>query len=169
MSEVTPAFGDNVRIRSTELTERLGLAGCAGSVYGETKPSVTGVEVIGETSSDFAVNVMLDARGEQLCFAPELVEFVDHAPGIEVKIGNRRLVRAASGEWRETPAAASTDLQYESRELLPWRGDGTPLDYESRQRRRSMWFWSPLAVVWVFAIIAIALIGLLFIRALSGP
>ena|SRR5688572_23009022 len=103
MSDVTPSFGDNVRIRSTPLTESLGLAGLSGSVYGETTPSVTGVDVIGEVTNDFAINVMLDARQEQLWFAPQLVEYVDHGPESEARIGDRHLVRDASGEWHEKP------------------------------------------------------------------
>ncbi|HKQ47691.1 MAG TPA: hypothetical protein VJZ71_06460 [Phycisphaerae bacterium] len=101
MGDITPSFGDHVRIRATSLTESLGLAGLTGRVYGETTPSVTGVEVIGEMTEDFAINVMIDARNEQLWFAPQFVEFVDHAAGTELRIGNRHLVRNASGEWNE--------------------------------------------------------------------
>ena len=103
MGDVTLSFGDNVRIRSTPLTEKLGLAGQTGSVYGETTPSVTGVEVIGEVTDDYAVNVMIEARAQQLWFACELVEFIDHGAGTEVRIGDRHLVRDASGEWSEVP------------------------------------------------------------------
>ena len=46
MKEIIPGFGDNVRIRSTPLTEELGFAGLSGSIYGETTPSVTSIEVI---------------------------------------------------------------------------------------------------------------------------
>ncbi len=92
---------DNVRVASTPLTTLLGLAGLTGQVYGETTPSVTGVEVIGGAAADYAINVQLDGRDEPLWFAPELVEFVDHAPGTKVVIGNKRLVRTASGQWAE--------------------------------------------------------------------
>ena len=51
------SFGDNVRVVSTPLTVSLGLAGLTGQVYGETSPSVTGVEAVGETSKDYAINV----------------------------------------------------------------------------------------------------------------
>ncbi|MBX6312193.1 MAG: hypothetical protein IRY99_04640 [Isosphaeraceae bacterium] len=95
------SFGDNVRVASTPLTVSLGLAGLMGQVYGETTPSVTGVEVVGRSAADYAVNVQLDGRDESLWFAPELLEFVDHAPGTEIVIGNKRLVRTASGEWVE--------------------------------------------------------------------
>jgi hypothetical protein len=101
MGDVSLSFGDNVRIRSTPLTEKLGLAGQTGCIYGETRPSVTGVEVIGEVTDDYAVNVMIEARREQLWFAPDLVEFIDHGAGTEVRIGNKHLVRDVSGEWSE--------------------------------------------------------------------
>ncbi|HJT79237.1 MAG TPA: hypothetical protein VJ739_18720 [Gemmataceae bacterium] len=93
------SFGDNVRVVSTPLTVSLGLAGLTGQVYGETTPSVTGVEVIGGAAVDYAINVRLVGRDDSLWFAPELLEFVDHAPGTEVVIGTKRLVRTASGEW----------------------------------------------------------------------
>src|SRR5438128_899357 len=95
------SFGDNVRVASTPLTVSLGLAGLTGQVYGETTPSITGVEVIGGAAADYAINVQLDGRDKSLWFAPELLEFVDHAPGTEIVIGNKRLVRTASGEWVE--------------------------------------------------------------------
>jgi hypothetical protein len=95
------SFGDNVRVVPTPLTSSLGLAGLTGAVYGETTPSVTGVDVVGEATADYAINVQLDSRDESLWFAPELLEFVDHAPGTEIVIGNKRLVRSASGEWVE--------------------------------------------------------------------
>lgn len=105
MGDVTLSFGDNVRIRATPLTERLGLAGQTGSIHGETTPSVTGVDVIGEVTGDYAVNVMIEARHEPLWFAPDLVEFLDHGGGTQIRIGNRHLVRDASGEWSDVPAS----------------------------------------------------------------
>jgi hypothetical protein len=95
------SFGDNVRVVSTPLTVSMGLAGLTGMVYGETTPSVTRVEVIGGASRDFAINVQLDGRSTSFWFAPELLEFVDHAPGTEIVISNKRLVRSALGEWVE--------------------------------------------------------------------
>jgi hypothetical protein len=93
------SFGDNVRVTSTPLTVSLGLAGLTGQVYGETTPSVTGVQVIGATGEDYAINVQLDGRPDSVWFAPALLEFIDHAPGTEITIGTKRLVRSASGEW----------------------------------------------------------------------
>ena len=98
---MTISFGDNVRVRSAPETVALGLAGLAGQVYGETRPSVTGVEVIGGAGEDYAVNVAIEGRADPLWFATGLLEFLDHAPGTEVVIGTRRLVRNASGEWMD--------------------------------------------------------------------
>lgn len=103
MSDPTLSFGDMVRIRTTPLTEKLGLAGHTGCIFGETMPSTSGVEVIGEVTGDYAVNVMIEARDEQLWFAPNLVEFIDHGAGMDLIIGDRHLVRDASGEWSEIP------------------------------------------------------------------
>jgi hypothetical protein len=102
------SFGDKVRIASTALTDSLGLAGLTGLVYGETTPSVTKVDVVGELTGDYAINICLDGRDETLWFAPELLEFVDHAPGTEIVLGNKRLVRSASGQWVEDPPPGST-------------------------------------------------------------
>jgi hypothetical protein len=93
------SFGDNVRVASTPLTVSMGLAGLSGAVYGETRPSVTGVEVIGGAAADYAINVQVNGIKESLWFAPELLEFVNHAPGTEIVIGNKRLVRTAAGDW----------------------------------------------------------------------
>jgi hypothetical protein len=103
MPNTPPTFGDNVRIRTTPLTEKLGLAALTGSVYGETKPSISGVNVIGESTSDHAINVMLESRQQAYWFAPDLVELIDHAPGTQITLGSRKLIRDAAGEWAEFP------------------------------------------------------------------
>ena len=103
-SESTISFGDNVRVRASPLTQGLGLAGMIGQVYGETTPSVTNVEVIGEIQEDFAINVFFDERKEAFWFAPELLELIDHAPGTEIRLDgvSKKWVRTASGEWAES-------------------------------------------------------------------
>ncbi len=93
------SFGDTVRIRPTELTRELGLADLTGTVYGHTTPSVSGVEVIGASGEDFAVNVNLPDRGEALWFAESLLELLDHGAGAELRIGGVTLVRAPDGSW----------------------------------------------------------------------
>jgi hypothetical protein len=93
---------DNVRVVSTPLTKSLGLAGLEGVINGETTPSQTGVEVVGELLEDYAINVQLKGQADTLWFANQLLEFVDHAPGTVIEIGNKRLIRAPSGEWKET-------------------------------------------------------------------
>ena len=99
----SPTFGDKVRIRHSPETESKGLAGLVGNVYGQTTPSVTGVEVIGELAFDYAINVFFEDRDESFWFAPALVEFVDHAPGMEISLNGvaKKWVRTETGDWHE--------------------------------------------------------------------
>ena len=99
----SPSFGDCVRIRSSVETESNGVAGLVGQVYGQTTPSLSGVEVIGQLESDYAINVFFEDRHESFWFAPALVEFVDHAPGTEISLDGvaKKWTRMEHGEWRE--------------------------------------------------------------------
>ncbi len=129
MPDNPPSFGDNVRIRSTPETERLSLAGRQGTVSGFTTPSVTGVEVIGSPPEDYALAVMFeDAPVQDAWFAADLVEFIDHAPGTEIRVGNIKAVRNADGTWNETTI------------------DGAPIERRSqppKKTRKRWWeFWS---------------------------
>jgi len=94
-------IGDNVRILSSTATESLGIAGLDGQIYGETTPSVTGVDVIGELTDDFALSVSVEGLAEYW-ISPELLEFLDHGEGTEIVIGNIRAVRRADGSWSES-------------------------------------------------------------------
>ena len=95
------SFGDKVSIRRAKATEGKGVAGQTGIVYGQTTPSVTRVEVIGDVSADYAIAVMLEGRSEALWFAENLLEFVDHQPGTTINIAGRALIRDEHGEWKE--------------------------------------------------------------------
>ncbi len=95
-------FGDNVRVRVTPFTEEKGLAGLQGQVYGETTPSVTNVEVIGTLTNDYAINAHFDEKDGTFWFAPDQLEFVDHGPGTEIAVGNKRIVRREDGSWAES-------------------------------------------------------------------
>ncbi len=105
--QLSISFGDNVRIRATKETEVAGVAGLEGQVYGETTPSVTGVQVIGSPSNDYAINVHFEERDEAFWFAPELVEFLDHAPGTEIRLEGveKRWTRSEDGGWQEESLA----------------------------------------------------------------
>ena len=99
------SFGDHVRVRRTALTEERGLAGLSGNVHAETTPSVTGVEVIGQPKTDYAINVFFESNKQSYWFASDLLEFVDHAPGTEITLKgvSKKWVRSESGEWIEQP------------------------------------------------------------------
>ena len=104
MSTSRISFGDKVRIRSATATDAVGAVGRTGVVYGFTTPSVTGVEVIGDTPDDYAVAVMIEGRAESLWFAEALLELVDHQPGTTIEIAGRRLIRDERGEWHDPDA-----------------------------------------------------------------
>jgi hypothetical protein len=101
----TVSYGDNVRILRTTETERLGIAEMIGNVYGETTPSETKVEVIGKLESDYAVNVYFEALSMSYWFAPQMVEFVNHAPGTEIHVhgSSFKSVRQPDGTWKDIP------------------------------------------------------------------
>ncbi|HVD30136.1 MAG TPA: hypothetical protein VNE19_00305 [Methylomirabilota bacterium] len=95
-----PSFGDRIRIRRTAVTEAGGIAGLEGQIYGETVPSLSGVQVLGPCPDDFALNVYVEERASDFWLAPEHVELIDHAAGTEIQIAGKRLVRRADGGWR---------------------------------------------------------------------
>ncbi len=101
MFEHMTSFADRVRIKRTEETERLGLAGREGQVFGYTTPSVTDVAVVGILSDDYAVNVHFDELDEGFWFADHLVEQIDHGPGTVISLEGQdaEWVRLPNGEW----------------------------------------------------------------------
>lgn len=99
------SFGDNVRIVHDPSTVASGHAGLCGVCYGETTPSVTGVEVVGKPEDDYALNVSFEpADGVAAAwFDRRLVELVGHGAGTRVVIGDKAHVRAADGSWTPDP------------------------------------------------------------------
>ncbi len=106
-----PSYGDNVRIVRTAETERLGIAEKIGNVYGETTPSDTKVEVIGNLTSDYALHVYFETLDVSYWFAPQMLEFVDHAPGTEIHVHGSafKSVRQPDGTWKDVPVNPGRD------------------------------------------------------------
>lgn len=105
MSDIPISFGDTVRVQSTSTTKAAGFANLIGTVYGETMPSVSGVDVIGDISDDYAINVHFDALDTSAWFEPTLLQFVDHGAGQEITLDgvDKKWVRNDDGEWLEQP------------------------------------------------------------------
>jgi glutathione S-transferase len=99
------SYGDNVRILRTDETERLGIVEMIGNVYGETTPSESKVEVIGKLQSDYALKVYFETLQLSYWFAPQLLEFVNHAPGTEILVhgSSFKSVRQPDGTWKDIP------------------------------------------------------------------
>ena len=93
----------HVRVRTTPFTEERGLAGFSGQVYGETTPSITSVEVIGQPKTNYAISVFFGSQKKSYWFASDLLEFVDHAAGTEITLNGvpKKWVRSESGAWIE--------------------------------------------------------------------
>lgn len=93
---------DLVRIKGSPETDRLGLSGKIGHIYGFTTPSVTNPSVIGDLREDYALNVYFEDTRQQLWFAHQLIEYLDHDPSLEATIGGRRrLFYTSDGRWEE--------------------------------------------------------------------
>jgi len=99
------SYGDNVRILRSAETERLGIAEMIGNVYGETTPSESKVEVIGKLETDYALNVYFESLQLSYWLAPQLLEFVNHAPGTEIFVHGSafKSVRQPDGTWKDIP------------------------------------------------------------------
>ena len=102
LQELHVSFGDTVRVIDTPVTQELGISGLVGSVFGETTPSQTGVEVFGELQSDAAINVFFEDLDEGYWLSPDLVEFIDHGAGATTfEIGDKEWERTEDGQWKE--------------------------------------------------------------------
>ncbi len=120
MSEPPISFGDHVRVRSTEITQQMGLADLIGMVYGWALPSQTGVDVIGEPIWDYAINVHFDNLGKEYWFIPQLLEFVDHAEGtvLTLKGVSKKWTRKADGQWQVESTEANSRMEPSKKK--PW-------------------------------------------------
>lgn len=102
------SFGDTVRILRTDATTASGRADLIGTCFGLTRPSATGVEVVGNVLDDAAVNVGFDLKGtEDAWFSPDLVLLVDHAAGTQATVGDQEFVKAADGSWSSVSQPAT--------------------------------------------------------------
>lgn len=91
---------DTVRVVTTDEMVAHGYVGRTGVCYGFTTPSVTNVEVVGDSDTDFAFNVHFEEEGvEDAWFSPDLLVFVDHGAGTTITVGDKSFVRRADGEW----------------------------------------------------------------------
>jgi hypothetical protein len=100
-----------VRIKSVPETDRLGLSGKLGHIYGFTTPSSTNPAVIGELLEDYALSVYFEDTGQQLWFAHQLLEYLDHDPSLEATIGGRRLFYTSDGRWEEVAHNGKNSVQ----------------------------------------------------------
>ena len=94
-------FGNKVKIKSSPETETKGLAGKTGETYGHTTPTVTGVEVIGKTEKDFALNVYFDDLKESFWFDESLIEQLDNGTEMTLDGVDKKWSKDSNGNWIE--------------------------------------------------------------------
>ncbi len=101
MTRIT--FGDKVRVKSSIETDAINITNLVGEVYGETTPSQTGIELIGNSENDIAFNVHIDELDDSFWLSPNLLEFVDHNEGTEITLDgvDKKWTRSDKGEWIE--------------------------------------------------------------------
>ncbi|MDD4604475.1 MAG: hypothetical protein PHF97_11810 [Bacteroidales bacterium] len=104
------SFGNKVKIKTTSETEKLGLAGKTGDVFGQTTPSITEVEVIGKTEKDFAINVYFEDLKESYWFDEELIETIDIGTGSVITLDgvDKKWTKDSNGNWIEENTIPST-------------------------------------------------------------
>ncbi len=97
------SFGNKVKIKNTPETVSKGLADKTGQVYGHTTPTVTGVEVIGKTDKDFALNIHFDDLNESFWFDEGLIQQLDNGEGTEMTLDgiDKKWTKYSSGNWSE--------------------------------------------------------------------
>ncbi|HET9028560.1 MAG TPA: hypothetical protein VFN49_00150, partial [Candidatus Aquilonibacter sp.] len=91
-------FGDVVRIKEAPETIAIGLANAQGTCFGQSVPSSSGVDMIGTSENDFALNVSVEGKGEYW-LADQLVEKVRHEPAT-IEVGGRKFITDHDGKWR---------------------------------------------------------------------
>ncbi len=93
-----------MRVRWNALTESLGLAGRIGRVYGETAPSVTGVDVIGPLTRDMAFDVFFEDDRTNFWISGAYLECVERGAGTEVVVAGTTRLRPEDGACEDRPS-----------------------------------------------------------------
>ena len=97
------SFGNHVKIKSSNETENLNLAGKTGIIYGETIPSITNIKVIGNPNVESAINVYFDDINESFWFDPDLLQEIDNGVGSVMTLNgvDKKWTKDNVGNWIE--------------------------------------------------------------------
>lgn len=94
------SFGDTVRIISTPETKAKGVDGKVGEVSGMTVPSLTGIEIIGDSTDDCGISVLVDEPRELIWIHPDLVEQLGNGEAMHMEAENFQATRDTRGNWQ---------------------------------------------------------------------
>ena len=97
-------FANKVKIKESPETLNLGLAGRIGVIYGETTPSIMGIEVIGDQKIDYALNVYFEDTKEMYWFSKDLLETIDNSVRSEITLDgiDKKWIKNSDGVWIES-------------------------------------------------------------------
>ncbi len=93
-------FSDHVRIKDNPVTTKLKINGKTGTVFGDSKPSVSKVEVIGNLEEDYAIYVSLTDSKDSYWMPEDYAEVLDHGVGTQAKIGDIKLEKTKKHKWK---------------------------------------------------------------------
>lgn len=108
------SFGNKVKIKQSPETIEKGFAEKTGEVYGHTTPTVTGVEVIGKTEKDFALNVYFEDLKESFWFDESLIEQLDNGAGTEMTLDgvDKKWTKDSNGNWIEEDLSKDSNKKW---------------------------------------------------------
>ncbi len=97
------SLGADVKIKSITETIEKNLAGRIGCIYGETVPSLSGVDVIGKLDADYAVNVYFEELNSSYWLTSDLLEPINSGVGTVVTLYgiNKKWTKTEQGDWKE--------------------------------------------------------------------
>jgi hypothetical protein len=123
-------FADYVRIKISDETQRLDLAGRKGQIYGFTTPSSTGVPVIGSLNDDYAVNIYFEELEAGFWFTRDLIDPIDHGVGTVVSLAGQgtEWIKLEVGNGKNAPVRSD-------RASNPFLPNFTTPRRQSRRRR----------------------------------
>lgn len=104
-------FGNTVKIKRSPETEKSGTAEKVGEIYGETTPSITNVDVIGNPKRDYAVNVFFKETKSSLWFDEDLLELIDSGEGTAMTLGDKTFIKTKDGDWIQSNTSNSVSTK----------------------------------------------------------
>jgi hypothetical protein len=115
----------NAKIKDHPKTVELKLNGLTGIVFGQTIPSMSGVDdiIVGDSTADSAINVYFDDLKKGYWFSEDLVLFVDHNVGAVASVGQTKMEKQSDGSWKNISQADKSTSNFLQRFLTIFKNN----------------------------------------------